>query len=78
MAVVQSDPKIELEAAWTAIEWKNLFAEQLDLAARQAAVDSEFVTSEHYRQALPIATVRMLEAIKTQNAESANGQRRAA
>ena len=74
----QSNPKIEVEAARMAIEWKNLFATELQLAAQQLAKGSELVTAEHYWQALPTATSRVLHVVKTHSTESANVQRRIA
>jgi hypothetical protein len=78
MAAAQSDPRIELQAARAAVEWKNLFAEELDVAARQIANGAELVTAEHYRQALPIATSRILDAIESHRNKSSNVQQRAA
>jgi hypothetical protein len=71
----QWSPKAEVEAARLVIEWKNLFARQLHSAARQLARGTELVTAEHYRQALPGATSKMLEAVKTHSTEGANVQR---
>jgi hypothetical protein len=78
MAGSQSDPRIELRAAKTAIKWMNAFAEELDAAARHAAANSDLVSEEHYRQALPIATARLLAAIETNRTESGNAQQRVA
>ena len=78
MASALSVPRIELQAAKTAIEWTNLFAQELDAAARGAAKESGLVTSDHYRQALPIATSRVLAAINSQNVEDHDVNSRAA
>jgi hypothetical protein len=78
MAGSQSDPKIELGAAKIAIKWMNVFAEQLDTAAREAAMNSDFVSEAHYRQALPLATARLLATIETNGTESSNAQQRVA
>jgi hypothetical protein len=74
----QSSPRIELEAARLAIEWKNLFAIELKLAAQQLAKGSDLVTANHYRQALPDAVSKVLHAAKTKMVESQNDQRRVA
>jgi hypothetical protein len=59
------NPVIELEAARIAIEWKSLFASELRVAARQLAKGSPRVTAEHYRQALPVAVAKVLQAVNT-------------
>jgi hypothetical protein len=74
----QSDPRIELRAAKIAIKWMNGFAEELDTAAREAAMNSDFVSEAHYRQALPLATARLLAAIETNGTDSGNAQQRVA
>ena len=74
----RSNLKIEVDAARIAIEWKNLFATELRLAARQLAKDSDLVTMEHYRQALPTATSRLLQIARTEATGSAHVQRRIA
>jgi len=78
MAGSQSDPRIELRAAKIAIKWMNAFAAELDTAARHAAANSDLVSEEHYRQALPIAIARLLAAIETNRTESSNAQQRVA
>ncbi len=65
MADSKSGPRIELEAARLAVEWKNLFAAELKSAAQQLASGSDLVTANHYRQALPNALSRVLHAAKT-------------
>jgi hypothetical protein len=77
MAGSQSDLRIELRAAKIAIKWVNTFAEELDAAAREAAMNSDFVSEAHYRQALPLATARLLAAIEN-GTESSNAQQRVA
>ncbi len=74
----QSSPRIEVEAARLAVEWKNLFANELKLAAQQLAKGSDLVTADHYRQAMPEAVSRVLNAAKTTLVESRNVQRRVA
>ena len=78
MADGQPNPRIEVEAARMAVQWKSLFATELRLAAQQLAEGSDLVTVDHYRQALPDAISRVLHAVKTQSVESANVQRRVA
>jgi hypothetical protein len=78
MAGAQLDARIELQAAKMAIEWTSLFAHELAAAARQAAIDSELVTEEHYRQALPIAASRFLAALKSPNSQVSDVNSRAA
>ena len=77
MAGSQSDLRIELRADKIAIKWVNTFAEELDAAAREAAMNSDFVSEAHYRQALPLATARLLAAIEN-GTESSNAQQRVA
>jgi len=72
------NPKIELEAAQIAIEWKNLFATELQALARQLAEGCEFVTAEHLRRALPTVTANLVQAVRTHSSPSANVQRRIA
>lgn len=74
----QSSPRIEVEAARLAVEWKNLFASELKLAARQLAKGSDLVTANHYRQAMPDAVSKVLHAAKTTLVESRNVPRRVA
>jgi hypothetical protein len=74
----QSNPRIELEAVRLAVEWKNLFAHELRLAAQQLAKGSDLVTANHYRQAMPEAVSRVLDAATTRSVESHNAQRRVA
>lgn len=73
-----SIPRIELEAARLAVEWKNLFATELTLAAKQVAQGSDLITADHYRQAVSTAISRVSQAIRTQSVESAHVQRRVA
>ncbi len=77
MASSQPDPRIELRAAKIAIKWANAFAEELDAAAREAAMDMDpdIVSEAHYKQALPLAAARLLAAIEN-GAESGNAQQR--
>jgi hypothetical protein len=70
-------PRIGLQAARAAIEWTHLFAQELNAAARQAAKDADLITVEHYRQALPIASAKVLEATESYQVESANARSRA-
>lgn len=78
MADGQPNLMIEVEAARMAVEWKNLFATELKLAAQQLAKGSDLVTANHYRQAIPDAVSRVLHAAKTESGEFANVQRRVA
>ena len=78
MADGQPNPRIEVEAARLAVEWKTLFATELKSAAQQLAKGSDLVTADHYRQAIPEAVSRVLHAVKTESVESANVQRRVA
>ena len=78
MAREESGLRTELVAAKAAINWTNRFAELLHGAARQAAKDSELVTIEHYKQALPIAASRMMAAIEPDDVESADAESQAA
>ncbi|MEE8452487.1 MAG: hypothetical protein V3R99_11255 [Thermoguttaceae bacterium] len=78
MIGTQSNGRIEFEAARMAIEWKNLFAKELQFAALQLAKDSQVVTAEHLLQALPIATSRVLHTVNKHSAESDNARRRIA
>lgn len=52
MADGQGNPRIEVEAARMAVQWKNLFATELKSAAQQLANGSDLVTADHYRQAI--------------------------
>ena len=78
MADGQPSPRIEVEAARMAVQWKSLFATELRLVAQQLAEGSDLVTVDHYRQALPDAISRVLHAAKTESIESADIQRRVA
>lgn len=78
MADGQPSPRIAVEAARMAVEWKNLFATELKSAAQQLADGSDLITADHYRQAIPDAVSRVLQAVKTESAESTNAQRRVA
>lgn len=73
-----SNGRIEVEAARMAIEWKNLFAKELQVAAQQLAKDSGLVTAEHLLQALPTATSRVLQAVKKHSTGSVNVEQRVA
>ena len=74
----QSKPRIEMEAARMAVEWKNLFAVELKSAAHYLAMGSDLVTKDHYRQAAPIAVSRLLQAVQEEPVESTNVKRRIA
>ena len=74
----QPNPRIEVQAARMAVEWKNLFAAELKSAAQQLAKGSDLVTVEHYRQAIPKAVSRVSQAAQTESLESADVQRRIA
>ena len=78
MIEAQGNRAIELEAARLAIEWKNIFAAELQIAAQRLAKDSELVTTEHLLQALPIAAAKVLWVVESQHGEPANGQRQIA
>ena len=69
---------IEVTAARLAIEWKHLFATELKLAAIKLAHGSLRLTSEHYRQAAPIALAKVLEAVNSPTDSASNAQRRVA
>ena len=77
MADGQPNPRIGVEAARMAVQWKNLFAAELQLAAQGLARGSDLVTADHYRRAIPDAVSRLLHAAKTEGG-SANVQRRVA
>ena len=77
MADSQPNPRIGVEAARMAVEWKNLFARELQSAAQGLARGAELITVEHYRQAIPDAVSKVLHAAKTEG-NSANVQRRVA
>jgi hypothetical protein len=74
----QASPRIEAEAARLAIEWGDLFSTELKLAAQRLAKDSNLVTANHYRQALPDAISSVFLSVKTNLVESHNDQRQVA
>ena len=74
----RSSPRIDVGAARLAVEWKNLFAHELKLAAQRLAAGSDLVTANHYRRAMPEAVSRVLDAATTSPVESHNAQRRVA
>jgi hypothetical protein len=74
----QSSARIELKAARLAVEWKSLFATELELVAERLAENCDLVTADHYRQALPEAVSRLLHAVETQSVERHNAERRVA
>ncbi len=78
MADGQSNQRIEVEAVRMAVQWKSLFATELQLAAQQLAKGSDLVTVDHYRQAIPEAVSKVLQLAKTESVESAHVQRRVA
>ena len=78
MNEVTTHPRIELEAAQAAIEWKARFAAELSLAAREVANGVPFVTVEHYSRALPIAVARLMQAFENQSVEFTDAQRQVA
>ena len=73
-----SDLPVDVEAARLAVEWKELFAAELRLAARRLATGAELVTADHYRRALASATVSVLHTVNTHCMESADVERRIA
>lgn len=68
--------EVDVEAARLAIEWKYLFATELQRVARHLAQESGSVTVEHYRQALEPAVARLLEAVHKRATESSHAERR--
>lgn len=78
MVESRSIPRVELEAARLAVEWKNLFATELAIAAKQVAQGSDLITTDHYRQAVSTAISRVSQAIRTQSVETSHAQRRVA
>jgi len=73
-----SDLPVDVEAARRAVEWKELFAVELRLAARRLAIGAELVTVDHYRRALASATASVLHTVSTHSRESADAHRRIA
>lgn len=78
MPAGQSNPRVEVAAARLAVELKSLFATELKLAALELAKDSGPLTPEHYRQAVPKALSKVLQAGNTLPAPPSNVQRRVA
>ncbi len=74
----RSSPRIDVEAVRLAVEWKNLFAHELKLAAQRLAAGCDLVTANHYRQAMPEAVSRVMHAAAATSVESHNAQRRVA
>jgi len=72
------DLPVDLEAARLVVEWKELFAVELRLAAQRLATGTELVTADHYRCALVPATANVLQAINTYSGESVDVRRRIA
>jgi hypothetical protein len=73
-----SDLPVDLEAARLAVQWKELFAAELRLAAQRLAAGTELVTADHYRRALASATVNILQTVNTCSGESVDVRRRIA
>jgi hypothetical protein len=73
-----SDLPVDLEAARLAVEWKELFAAELRLAAQRLATGTGLVTADHYRCALASATSNVLQTINTSSGESVDVRRRIA
>ncbi len=74
----QSSLRIQVEAARLAVEWKDLFATELKVAAQRLANGADLVTANHYRQAVPDAVSKVLHVAKIPLGESCNVQRRVA
>lgn len=70
MDSLTTNPRIELRAVRMGIEWKGMFDDELQRAARQLAGNAKCVTCEHYRDALPIAVGRFLQAAERSLPES--------
>jgi hypothetical protein len=62
--------QISREAAAIAIKWKSWFAIELQQSAERSAVDSDTVTVEHFRQAIPDALNAFTQRVKAETLPS--------
>ncbi|WDQ17042.1 hypothetical protein [Rhodopirellula sp. P2] len=61
MSVATKKQQISLDVALLAVHWKSVLAEELQRLAQAAAGDSETVTVDAYRRALPEAVQVLLD-----------------
>lgn len=77
MTANAQNQRISREAAMLAIEWKAKFASELQNFALRAGQDSDIVTAEHFREAIPEALQAMLHSVDIETAPT-DAKRKAA
>lgn len=70
--------RVELAALKLAATWVEQFQSEIRIAARRLAGDSAVITTEHYQQALVIASMQLSQSVQRHFSDESHAGRQVA